>query len=131
MNAFQVNSLPLFSFVRIVLVVCACLVFGVCISSYFVVRSFVEAVVIICFSCRILFGTMTAPSSLLSSSLFVHNNRCCFLLYFDLLCTQHETITIASQNMPHIHNAQQMSNEQMSKSIIYYVKFIGTTAQPY
>lgn len=43
---------------------------------------------IICFCCRILFGSMTAPPCVLSSTLFVHMHRCvalrscCFLLLF-------------------------------------------------
>lgn len=104
-HAFQVNSLTFHLFALF----CSCAIALVVQSLHHFIS------VIICFSCRILFGTMTAPSlssSSLSSSLFVHTNRCCFLLYFDLLCTQHETTTIASQSMPQMYNTQQMSTEQ-------------------
>lgn len=89
---------------------------------------------IICFCCRILFGSMTAPPCVLSSTLFVHMHRCvalrscCFLLLI-CWCTQHETITIAPAKSATILNK---SERTMSKSIIYYVNSMETQRfQPY
>ena len=57
----------------------------------------------------------------LSSTLFVHKRSLFSAFYFDLLCTQHETITMAPAKQAAITTIHNKWERTMSKSIIYYV----------